>query len=66
VRALTQRTFVRLRQMMLDHRELADKIEELEQRSDSPFTAMFAAIRPLMTPPTESARRKLGFVRWDE
>jgi len=57
------RVFVRLRQMMVTHRVLAGKLEELEERiqdHDEQITDIFKAIRQLMTPP-EKPKRKIGF-----
>jgi len=54
------RTFVRLRQILSSHAELARKLEELEKKYDSQFRVVFDAIRELMAP--ESAeRRPVGF-----
>jgi hypothetical protein len=54
------RTFVRLRQMLATHEELARKIEELEKRYDSQFRVVFDALRALMEPPAKE-RRRVGF-----
>jgi hypothetical protein len=57
------RVFVRLRQMMVTHRVLAEKLGELEERiqdHDEQITDIFKAIRQLMAPPTKP-RRKIGF-----
>jgi hypothetical protein len=59
------RTFVRLRQLMVDNRDLARKIEELERKYASQFTIVFDAIRQLVTPPADVPRRKIGFGRHD-
>jgi len=54
------RTFVRLRQSLSEHRELAAKINALEQKYDASFKAVFDTLRQLMTqPPTKS--RPIGF-----
>jgi hypothetical protein len=45
------RAFVRLRQMLATHKELAAKLEEMEQKYDGQFRLVFDAIRQLMTPP---------------
>src|SRR5271157_5901390 len=48
------RAFVRLRQMLATHKELAAKLAELETRietHDENITALFEAIRQLMEPP---------------
>jgi hypothetical protein len=54
------RAFVRLRQILTSHRELARKIEELEKKYDVQFKIVFDAIRELMAPPA-AKRRKIGF-----
>ena len=48
------RAFVRLRQMLATHKELAAKLAELETRfesHDENITALFEAVRRLMEPP---------------
>lgn len=54
------RAFVRLRRMLAEHRDLAQRLDELEQRYDKQFSAVFDAIRQLMAPPT-STKRPIGF-----
>lgn len=54
------RTFTRLREMLLTHRELQQKIDAMERKYDSQFRIVFDAIRGLMAPPTKP-RRKIGF-----
>lgn len=57
------RVFVRLREMMATHKELAVKLRELEGRiqdHDEQIVAIFEAIRQLMTPP-DPPRKKIGF-----
>jgi hypothetical protein len=57
------RVFVRLREMMAAHKELAVKLRELEGRiqdHDEQIVAIFEAIRRLMTPP-DAPRKKIGF-----
>ncbi len=55
------RTFVRLRELMLTHRDLARKLAELETKYDDQFAVVFEAIRELMEPPPEEANRRIGF-----
>ncbi len=55
------RAFVRLRQMLATHAELARKLEEMEQRYDEQFRAVFEAIRELMEPPPAETKREIGF-----
>ena len=54
------RAFVRLREMLVSHADLARKIDELEKRYDRNFAAVFDVIRTLMNPP-ESERKRIGF-----
>ena len=55
------RAFVHLRQMLLSHEELAQKLNALERKYDHQFAAVFDAIRRLMVP-AESPRRRIGIV----
>jgi hypothetical protein len=56
------RAFVRLRQILASHRELARKLDLLEKKYDAQFRVVFDAIRQLMAPPTsEQKRRRIGF-----
>jgi hypothetical protein len=54
------RAFVRLRQMLASHKDLARRLDELEERYDAQFKGVFDAIRELMTPP-KTERRRIGF-----
>lgn len=54
------RAFVRLRTVLAEHTDLARRLDELEQRYDRQFEAVFAAIRELMTLPERKPRR-IGF-----
>ena len=51
------KTFVRLRELMATHRDLAEKLAALEGKYDHQFKVVFDAIRRLMAPP----RRRIGF-----
>lgn len=55
------RAFVRLRQMLLSHADLARKLKELEQKYDSQFKIVFDAIRALMAE-EKKPKRNIGFV----
>jgi hypothetical protein len=59
------RAFVRLRQLIASHAELARKLDALEKKYDAQFKAVFDAIRQLMAPP-EPKRRPIGFRRGEE
>ncbi len=54
------KTFVKLRELLSTHRDLAEKLATLESKYDSQFKVVFEAIRQLMLPP-ETPRRKIGF-----
>ena len=57
------RAFVRLREMLSSHRELAKKVAELERKSkghDEQIRSLVGAIRQLMTPDEKKAK-KIGF-----
>jgi hypothetical protein len=55
------RTFVRLRQIVAGHAELAKRVDELEQRYDGQFQVVFDALRELMRLPDESRHPRVGF-----
>ena len=57
------RAFVKLRQILSAHKELAHKLRQLEkkiEKHDVEIHAIFEAIRQLMTPP-EKPKRRIGF-----
>jgi hypothetical protein len=54
------RTFVRLRQLLASHADLAAKLEELEKKYDAQFRIVFDAIRQLMSEPARP-RKEIGF-----
>lgn len=56
------RAFVKLREMIASHKELARKLDALEKKYDTQFKVIFDAIRQLMTPP-QTKRRKIGYCR---
>lgn len=55
------RAFVRLRELMMTHKDLAQKIEELEKKYDAQVRAVFEAIRDLMQPAPTPPKRRIGF-----
>jgi len=59
------RAFVRLRQILVAHVELARKLAALEKNYDAQFKVVFDAIRELMTPPA-GKKRPIGFASWQE
>jgi len=54
------RAFVRLREMLASHHDLACKLAEMEKKYDAQFKVVFDAIRELMSPPAKP-RRRIGF-----
>ena len=54
------RAFVALRRVLESHRDLAEKLDELEMKYDEQFAVVFQSIRRLMTP-TRSSRPRIGF-----
>ncbi len=55
------RTFVRLRQLLATHEDLARKLESLEKKYDRQFKVVFDAIRKLMAPPDPPRKQRMGF-----
>src|SRR5438477_12313168 len=55
------RAFVRLRELLATHKDLARKLDELEQKYDAQFRTVFEAIRQLMAPPPDPQRGHFGF-----
>jgi len=56
------RTFVKLREMIVSHKDLARKLNELEKKYDGQFQIVFEAIRQLIEV-EESPKRKIGFIK---
>jgi hypothetical protein len=54
------RAFVRLRQLLASHADLARKLDALEKKYDAQFRVVFDAIRELMAP-AEPSRKRIGF-----
>lgn len=56
------RTFAKIREMIIQHKDLSKRLDDLEKKYDSQFKIVFDAIRQLMTQP-EKPKRKIGFQR---
>ena len=54
------RTFTKLREMLMAHKDLKRKIEDMEKKYDYQFKIVFDAIKQLLEPPTEP-KGKMGF-----
>lgn len=55
------RAFVRLREILSTHKDLARKLSGLESKYDKQFAVVFEAIRRLMSPPEPPPKRRIGF-----
>ena len=64
VNIAVMRTFVRLRQILSNHKELAHKLAHLErkiEKHDEDIHAIFDAIRELLEPPQSGPKKQIGF-----
>ena len=59
---LIMRAFVKMREMLIEHKDLAKRLDELERKYDQRFTVVFDAIRQLMAP-RRPRKRSLGLIR---
>ena len=59
------RTFTKIREMLITHKDLTKRLDELEKKYDVQFRVVFDAIRELMRP-VETKKRKIGFRREKE
>ena len=55
------RAFIRLRELVSSHEELARKLAELEKRYDAQFRVVFASIRELIEPSRNPKKGRIGF-----
>ena len=55
------RTFVQLRRMVIEHADLAARLDKLEREYDAKFKVVFDAIRQLMAPAAERLPERIGF-----
>ncbi len=55
------RVFVKLREMIMSHKDMAKRLDALEKKYDLQFKVVFDAIRELMAPP-EPKKKKIGFI----
>ena len=57
------RAFVQLREMLTSHKDLARRIDELEEKYDGSFATVFDAIRELASAPSgDEQRARIGFL----
>ena len=60
------RAFVKLREMLISHEELARKLKVMEKKYDKQFAIVFKAIAQLMKPGGKESKGKMGFQVGDE
>jgi len=56
------RAFIKLREIMATHKDLARKIDEMERKYDHQFKVVFDAIRQFLIPP-EKPKKRIGFYK---
>ena len=56
------RTFVRLRQILATHKDIAEKLQAVERQYDKRFKVVFEILHRLMEPPPEESKRPIGFM----
>ena len=57
------RTFSKLRELMTTHKDLREKLEEMEKKYDQQFKVVFEAIKRLVAYPNEAYKEtKIGFI----
>lgn len=55
------RTFTKIREMLVTHKELRRKIEEMEKKYDYQFKIVFNAIKQLLEP-VQKPKKRIGFI----
>ena len=61
------RAFIKLREILLQNKDLAKQLNDLEAKYDQQFKVVFEAIRKLMQlPPMETKRTRIGYRRASE
>ena len=63
------RAFVKLRELAMAHKEIQQKLNELEHKvagHDQAIAGLINAIRQLMTPPEPKKKRPIGFAPWED
>jgi hypothetical protein len=56
------RTFVKLREMLISHKDLARKLADLENKYDKQFRIVFEAITQLIEE-DEKPKKKIGYIK---
>lgn len=63
------RAFVKLRELAMAHKEIGQKLTELEHKvagHDQAIAGLIKAIRELMTPLAPKKQRPIGFAPWED
>jgi hypothetical protein len=56
------RAFVRLRQILATHKELAERLAAMEKKYDHQFRVVFDILRQLTEPPLDPPKKPIGFL----
>ncbi len=56
------RTFIKLREMIIEYKDLTDRLDEMEQKYDGQFRIVFDAIRALISEPAPK-EKKIGYIK---
>jgi len=62
------RAFIKLRELVMNHKTLSHKLDELEHKvtgHDRALAGLIDAIRELMKPPEPKNKRPIGFASWE-
>jgi hypothetical protein len=62
VNVAIMRAFVRLREILASHQDLAERLAAMERNYDDKFKIVFEILEQLMAPPPDGPRRPIGFV----
>ncbi len=57
------RAFLRLREIVSEHQELQQRLDDLEKKYDAHFKTVFSAVKELMKPTPKEKSRKIGFLQ---
>ena len=58
--------FVKMREMISAHKDILLKLEQIEKRvghHDNELQMIFSALKQLINPPSQTKRRRIGFIR---
>ena len=54
-------TFTKLREVILSHKDLQEKLDAMEREYDQQFKIVFETIRKLLKKPSPKPKRQIGF-----